>query len=97
MRDILVSLSYKSIILVTVVAVLLGSVLIITKIREKFTKLSWFIYISLWLAVIILSNYILINKCTLLTCILLGIVLIAYALLQNIIDKKKALQEDKIN
>lgn len=87
------SISYQNLILVAVVAVLLGSILILTKIREKFTKLSWFIYISLWLAVIIISNYIMINKCTLLTCILLGIVLIDYVLMQGIIDKKKAVTE----
>lgn len=94
MRDtILDSLSYKSIVLVVIVAVLLGSILILTKIREKFTKLNWFIYISLWVAVIIISNYIMINKCTLLTSILLGIVLIDYVLMQGIIDKKKAVTE----
>lgn len=87
------SLPYQNIILIGAIAILLGIILIITKSKERLTKLKAYISLILYVAVASIFVYIVFNSWTIPTGILLVVVMTISCVIQNIMDKKEALKK----
>ena len=87
------SLPYQNIILIGTIAILLGIILILTKSKERLTKLKAYTSLVLYVAVASIFVYIVFNSWTIPTSIMLVIVMAASCVIQNIMDKKEALKK----
>ena len=87
------SLPYQNIILIGTIAILLGIILILTKSKERLTKLKAYTSLILWVAVASIFVYIVFNSWTIPTGIMLVVVMTISCITQNIMDKKEALKK----